>query len=365
MTMNRVDEGELLLPLYGGLRDDPPWSTFLHRLVARTGGDRVGLSLRHAHVTTADHGNIVVRRDGDVSVMAGPGLPDAVHHDALRPGRVYRGEELLTMDDGARSAFWRAAIRASGARYLRIMRVSEPSGLSAWVTLLDDRADFSAADGALLGGLAPHLTVALTNFAALGEMRLRAAMADDAAGRSGLGWAALDAKARLIIASPIADQMMSRTAGRRLPGDRLFTAHPAAGRALADAAAAFHADPDLPGRVIRVDGAPPIDLLAAPFRARMAGLVAAPAMVLFMQAREGAGPRDRAAQIAQLHGLTRSEGRLADALLNGLSIAQAAAALNLTEDTARNYSKRLYAKTRTRGQADLIRLLAHGIARLA
>ncbi len=39
--------------------------------------------------------------------------------------------------------------------------------------------------------------------------------------------------------------------------------------------------------------------------------------------------------------------------------------LHLTLETARNYSKRLYAKTGTRGQADLVRLVLTNVAMLA
>ncbi|MFT3977068.1 MAG: hypothetical protein QM688_08160 [Sphingomonas bacterium] len=72
-----------------------------------------------------------------------------------------------------------------------------------------------------------------------------------------------------------------------------------------------------------------------------------------------------AAALEALHGLTRSEARLAAALAGGESIAEAAARIGLTIETARNYSKRIYAKTGARGQGDLIRLLLGGAAALA
>ena len=42
-------------------------------------------------------------------------------------------------------------------------------------------------------------------------------------------------------------------------------------------------------------------------------------------------------------------------LARGRSIAEAGAALGLTIETARNYSKRIYAKLGLRGQAELVR----------
>ncbi|MET0587942.1 MAG: LuxR family transcriptional regulator, partial [Novosphingobium sp.] len=43
----------------------------------------------------------------------------------------------------------------------------------------------------------------------------------------------------------------------------------------------------------------------------------------------------------------------------------AGAELQLTQETARNYSKRIYAKTGANGQADLVRLMLTGLAPFA
>ena len=67
----------------------------------------------------------------------------------------------------------------------------------------------------------------------------------------------------------------------------------------------------------------------------------------------------------QLFSLSRSEARLALALSQGKSLAEAATALGFTLETTRNYSKRIYAKTGTRGQADLVRIILASIIALA
>lgn len=52
-------------------------------------------------------------------------------------------------------------------------------------------------------------------------------------------------------------------------------------------------------------------------------------------------------------------------LAAGKSLTKAAEQLDLTIETARNYSKKIFAKTATRGQTDLVRLiLTHGLAEL-
>jgi len=74
---------------------------------------------------------------------------------------------------------------------------------------------------------------------------------------------------------------------------------------------------------------------------------------------------DRHEQLVDLFGLTPAEARLAWALAQGLSIAEAADAHGLTTETARYYSKRIYAKTGARGQVDLVRNILTGVLALA
>jgi DNA-binding CsgD family transcriptional regulator len=73
----------------------------------------------------------------------------------------------------------------------------------------------------------------------------------------------------------------------------------------------------------------------------------------------------RADAFAGLYELPQREAELALALADGLSIAEAATAMNLTLETARNYSKRLYAKLDVSGQAQLVRLVHRSGAILA
>lgn len=77
---------------------------------------------------------------------------------------------------------------------------------------------------------------------------------------------------------------------------------------------------------------------------------------------------DTAAQaqaLITLFGLAPSEARLAAEIAGGASLSEAADRLGVTIETARNYSKRVFAKTRTRGQADLVRRIGQSAARFA
>ncbi len=67
-------------------------------------------------------------------------------------------------------------------------------------------------------------------------------------------------------------------------------------------------------------------------------------------------PRIASQRLARLYGLTPAEQRLAEALVDGLCLSDAAAHLNITIATARSRLKQVMAKTNCSRQADLIRL---------
>jgi DNA-binding NarL/FixJ family response regulator len=89
-----------------------------------------------------------------------------------------------------------------------------------------------------------------------------------------------------------------------------------------------------------------------------------PAVVAYVHG-DSSPSADRCEQLAQLFNLLPSEARLALALSRGMSITEAAEDLGLTEQTARTYSKTIYAKMGARGQADLVRFIHRSVLRIA
>jgi len=68
-------------------------------------------------------------------------------------------------------------------------------------------------------------------------------------------------------------------------------------------------------------------------------------------------PASRAAVLRALYGLTPTESRLADLLLQGFEVREAAGHMRTTLETARFHLKRVLAKTGTRRQTELMRLM--------
>jgi DNA-binding CsgD family transcriptional regulator len=63
-------------------------------------------------------------------------------------------------------------------------------------------------------------------------------------------------------------------------------------------------------------------------------------------------------EIAELYELTPAEGRLLNLILDDCGLFEAAERLGVSRNTARTHMKRIYVKTGTRRQAELVRRLA-------
>lgn len=336
MMMGRSDEIDLLLPLHEGLYEEPVWGTFLGRLRRRLRADGAAIILAkpdgHLH------------HNFDINVFSSEmdhaeKLFDIRRYLELRPVRIYCAQEI-----------------GEASSYLRMARINNPDGgLIAWAMVFREREDFAAADGALLSALVPHIGVALRNLAARQALEQRGGVSDDALARMAAGWIMFDGEARIIDASQGAAQTLRQHFSMtRLPGERLHVSVEAS-RQLATLAAAFAADRDTPSQAIILSDTPRIDMLVT--RPKEEG---ATAMIGFLRRPDPLCLSP--AVVAQLFGLPLSEARLAIALAGGSTIAEAAIGLGLTLETARNYSKKLYAKTGAKGQVDLVRLILTGAA---
>lgn len=358
MALSSLDERDLLIPLAEGIRQDPMWDTFLARLRQRTQATWACLLVRMiptAHLPPITR--VAAERPGlpepDFEALSDLGL---IPYAALRPGRVYALEEMLDFSQAGLADRQRAGLKAADIAHARFIRVVSREQNSAWIVLLSERRPFDAEDSALLSALAPHFAVALDTLGELGVFSLRQAMAEQALGLLGIGQVALDREGRVVLADDVAREALDA-----LPGVRLVsTGGPA--RDLASACAALARAPASARLVVTLDTRRGIDLLLRPLPAPKGTAIAAIGTIRLPQPRKS---RARPEVLAHLLGLSEREAALAEAMSRGASILEAGAALRLTPETARNYSKRAYTKAGVSGQADLVRKVLTGLAPLA
>ena len=370
MAFLSADQTGLFLPLLEGMRENPPFSSFLQVLTERTDASRALLAIRLASATPAQP-PIVTRAAAsratseaalDFAALGGLGLhPFAL----LRPGRVYDLDEMLAYGDPARLARQRQTLGAMNIGSARWLRVSVGGVADAWVILVRERQDFAAAAVATLSGVTSPLEAALRTLAALGEQRLQAVMAQDALARLGVAQLAFDATGRVMAADPGAEAILNVLSDPgAVPGRRLKLPPDVAG-ALNVACAELAMAATDGTRVVRLDERTGLDLLLRRAVLALDETSARPAVIGTLRRSQREGARAAERTLAAVHGLSDNEAALALALSRGETIRDAARRLGLTEETARNYSKRIYAKTGTTGQADLVRLILTGLAPFA
>ena len=246
-------------------------------------------------------------------------LPPALA--GLRLGRVYTGEELaerlFALDD------------LPQAKDQRAIGIRSAHG-AGWLILARARELFRASDSAALAALVPHLAHAFAMAAQVRAQTECAAQAEAVMRRLGIGALRWDKTDRIVSSDPVSQDILAALpAHAKLPS-------PEAGRP-------FHQITQGVELLVQteMDGA-------------SKGLL-----------RMNRQTLPSAELIAQALELTLAEARLARALGQGDNLREAAMRLNLTIETARYYSKQIFAKTGLRGQPDLIRRLWSGVLVLA
>jgi DNA-binding CsgD family transcriptional regulator len=364
MALTSNDETDLLLPLYRGVMEAPRFGQFLERLRRRTGAAHISLIMRQTNA---------LLRDADISI-AGMELrirPESAAHwesagsllfpsTAMRPYRVYTLVEMIETDP-ADSPWYSNALSVQGIADLRLVRIPIDAGVSGVLTLART-GPCSAADSALLSNLAPHVEIALKTLQAMEQGRLEAMLSAGGLSRSGTGWIVFDADARILAIEAQTRRWLTQQTGiEPRAGEHLRAIGPAAERRLADTAARFARDALASPDSVMLGFEPNSDavLIPAPAELREAGSTGPfPEAVMIAYCRfETGGTGERSAHFARLFNLPPREAELAIALADGLSIAEAAAAMGLTLETARNYTKRLYAQLGVRGQTELVGLI--------
>lgn len=362
---------DLILPLLEGLGEEPPWRTFVARLREALGADYASIVFRPIPVGQPQSRVVHLFSGADWPPLIAQAYRDGGYQDDPLPyfdlaeGRAYRLGELLEAGDPRHEDYRRRMLEPSGMNVLRIMRVEESGGINAWLTASRKMGEFAPEADALLKDLVPYLRAAIGAQVALERERTSAMVANEAIRRMNFGWITLDATGRVLEADSHGAQLLAGGAillrGR---GGRLAARDSHANREIADAVGALARDAGLRPRAVVLSREPWLDMLLVPANLRTAAAGPAPALVAYVHS-DSWSSADRCEQLGELFDLIPCEARLALALSRGMSIAEAAGELSLTVESARTYSKRIYAKTGARGQADLVRFIHRSVLAIA
>ena len=364
-----TDELALIAALHEGPFEPSPWRSFLEAARTAFACTYAGLIFQPPDRAS----------EGPVELFAGPDATPDLHRlyrekfarfdpvlgAQLQEGRVYRLDELFDEHNRGHRAYRRHILIPRGIRFLRSVRVVEPSGVEGWLFIARQTEDFSAENDVKLTRIVTHFRLSLRTYMALEKQRVYAGIADEAISRLNFGWISLDNTGAVIEVNPQARQILQTVRALRItPAGRLAARRSDVNTKLREAVAQLTSTSVGAPQAISINDDPWLSALLTPIAARAPTPARTPVILVVLQSDRQA-QADRHEQIASLFGLLPCEARLAVAMSQGASIAQAAALQSITVETARSYSKSIYAKMGARGQADVVRFILTSVIALA
>ncbi|MBV9539200.1 MAG: helix-turn-helix transcriptional regulator [Acidisphaera sp.] len=334
--------------LYDGLWDGSSWQDGLdeicaafraHHIIAvnRAASESEGAAplCWSAHVTP-EHQQSVAREAGTLLQIAAQ----------MRVGTAMDTAEILPDRELVKSRVYRKVIRPIGGRYG--ITASPFAGSLIAVCRPPAAQRFTASEICHLQAILPHLETVLRLKRQLVEPQAQAACLEAALDAIGIGVLIATSSGRALYTNPEADAALRsiESAGRHAtPAARL---RDAIGRR--------------DGRPAAIPCGPsrrPVIVRAVPLSGRGDRPLCPPAegrVAVFLRDLDRREHKPCAALLASL-GLTPREASLAELLARDMTLAEAAAALRITRENARTHLKRIFSKTETRRQAELVSLI--------
>lgn len=320
MALGRPEETALIQSLYSAANQSggDTWPAFLERLANHTRSDFAALVIRDGEQKIVS----VSAENGEKIAHALFDEDDTYGLNRLRNGRTYSQDDL----PGA---------LLNGGKMLRVARTQTTHG-HIWLLVFRERDDFRAIDSSLLSGLMPHIATAGDIWAELGRNRLDSVLNKRITQALNADWVAFDHSGRVVDASA------GQFAIQQLEAARVA------------------AETNTP-LAVTIGSDQEAEIFLVPFSPNFATRENAIACVGFTRTPSSSTDINPS-HLAQALDIATSEARLAASLAKGLTIAESAKELGLTIETARNYSKQIYAKTGAKGQADLVRRVLNGVS---
>jgi DNA-binding CsgD family transcriptional regulator/PAS domain-containing protein len=362
---------ELLAILYAAPLEPEKWQVFLDRLSAL-----IEISSGYMVSICPEEGNVLLAGGGlnfnpEVFQLYNQhyGANDPYTRPAMLNSRatIIQGDEMVSHSDLRRSEIYNDLLRRYDLEYMTLMSCDRSIEDAAYFFPLWSSPRHGPMDAAsihLLQTLIPHVQTAL-------RLRTKLAVANTANLFSETALDAMSIAAFLVTSTghvrhmnQLAVAHIQRNDGLRLNSSRLsatdlrenaqmefLIARAAGGRRNGSDA--------MPGgamKISRRDSQRALQVTIIPTPDSLSAVTAIPCALVFVH-DPSALPRSRAAFMKQLYGLTPTEARLADLLLEGLEVRDIANRLTMTLETARFHLKRVLAKTGTRRQTELMRLM--------
>ena len=359
---------DLIRLIYEAAGDPHLWPSFLEKLAAAVRATCVALVVHDLN-------------NGKAQVGADFGLDPAFnssytrHYSAINPwvvgnedlrtpGRVLESSEVFPDRELVRTEFYNDFLKPQGLFFSLGGIVTRENSSSSYVTSLRPHSAgvYEEPESSLLRVLMPHLQCAMRLHQRISALETNLSALTDSIHLLPGGVVIVNSQARILVMNRSAETILAARNGLREGPAGLLASKATESKALqaaiATAVAARDGAINAPVLIAISRDAfqRPLQVLIAPLPPQTAGSHRQSAAVLFIT-----DPDDQCEPnfglLRQLFGFTHTESRVAAALMQGKSVTEIASEFRVTLNTIRAHMKQVFAKTDTRRQGELIRLL--------
>jgi len=330
-------------------------------------------------------------RDGDPGVVLSLGMDERfqdayrAHFHLVDPWMAFLGvakqgevralEEFVSESELVRTGFYDDWMRPQGILH-GFGAFLQKSGSEELVSSLAGFRDqssgpFQKEDLDRIRPLVPHIQRALAVHRRVQSAEARAGSAEEALDRIAGGVILLGERGAPIFTNRTADRILATNDGLALDRDGpLASTSKQTGelrRALAGAAktgASKGVDPGAVMRLVRPSGHQALEVVVTPIRRESSPLFDRKATAAIFVAEPDAQLDHPPERLRRLYGFTPVEAEVASRIAKGMDLAEIGDDLGITIHTVRAHLKRLFAKTDTHRQPELLRVLLTGLAGL-
>jgi DNA-binding CsgD family transcriptional regulator len=364
------DLSELLATLYAAPLEPQKWQVFFDRLSRMTkisSGYFISGSLHQGYEVLAGGGLAfnpeTARLYNEYYVSVDPFAVPALHNPRVA---VIRGEELVSQHQLLGTELYNDLLRSNEMESMTMLSCASTMErvdvMPVWRRKQDGPMDDVSI--ALLETLLPHACTALQVRRSLQGANAQNHFAELLLEAVAAAALLVSTAGNVLHMNEAAATLVHRGDGLRLEGTSLTAWNPKESARLSllitgAASASRKATHTARGGALPISrqGAQhPLHVSVLPVPERSSSIVGTPCALVFVT-DPSASPKSRADCMRMLYGLTPTESRLADLLLEGLEVRSIADRLGITIETARFHLKRVLAKTGSRRQTELMRLM--------
>ena len=373
-TSGEQDVLDLVGRIYDAALDPELWPVFLERL-----SDVLGASGAVFYLENLDHHRVdfITSARIDPSALQLYGEHYAAQDIwvqqamALPPGTVVSSPMLLPNEKFIRSEFYNDFLRREDIFHLcsTVVEHKQSSWAAASLFRPQQSEDFGAGERKKFELIVPHLQRAVQIHRRFATLDSKRELSERVLDNLSIGVILLDDGGQVIAMNRSAEEIVARNDGLMAGRTGLRAARPQQTnelRRLISEAAQTGAGGGMGAGGVMTVSRPstkrPLAVLVTPLRSRVLGWGAEqPVVALFLTDPER-NPELPVEALSRLYGLTPAQARLAAALSEGRSLREFSEESRLSMSTVRWTMKQIFAKTDTRRQAELVRLILTGPA---